>query len=77
MEFPFNLGTSRDLNLQQSWILHALALVLSPTQSVPLYFGSGLVHVLELFCIPSPQLAEQLDHGDHSVNPPFSRGHNV
>ena len=56
----------------QSCSLQGLVWEASPTQSKPPLAGAGLVQVLVLVCVPSPQFAEHSDHSPNSVYPPFT-----
>jgi hypothetical protein len=52
----------------QSWMSPA-----KPTQSAPPYCGTGLVHVLDLFCDPPPQVTEHVAHFVQSSQPPSTK----
>ena len=55
--------------LGQSPSLQGMVSLSSLPQSAPPFDGAGLVHVLVLVLVPSPQVTEQ-DPGDHGVQLP-------
>ena len=58
----------------------SLQLILSddgPVQSSPPFLGAGLVQVLCLVLIPSPQVLEQSPNGVQALHPPLTINNNT
>ena len=52
--------------------LQSCHITLSPTQSAPPPSGAGLLHSLDLLCLPPPQVAEHEPYEPQLPQPPFS-----
>ena len=63
------------LSWQHDCVLHDCESVLPPEHELPAHEGDGLLHVLDLDCVPPPHDTEHELQLLHALQPPFTGTH--
>ena len=58
------------LLIKQVWVLQIMVSVGFPLQGIPPLAAAGFMQALERVCVPFPQVLEQIEKDDHSLQAP-------